>query len=128
MSSGEIDGMPMAWLTTPMMPTAVPRAKSAEMIGRMAAKTEPNTRSRTTRASRTPRPVLLKDGLLACSASCPVTATVRPSPDVLVTSWTNFFDSAPEMLLANLSKVTWRNPTVLSALMFDVLTRLPDAS
>ena len=128
MSSGEIDGMLMAWLTTPMTPTAVPRAKRAETMGRRAAKTEPKTRSSTISARITPSPVLPIDTRLACSASWPVTATVRPSRDVPVTVLTNFLDSAPEMSLASLSKGTWRNPTVRAALMFEVLTRLPDAS
>ena len=43
------------------MPIAVPSANSAEMIGSNAAKTDPNTRSNTINASKTPRPLLLKD-------------------------------------------------------------------
>ena len=120
--------MPMAWLSTPMTPTAVPRAKRAEMIGRRAAKTEPKTSSSTISARSTPSPVLLRDTLLAFSASCPVTATVRPSPDVPVMVLTNVLASLFEMLLACLSKLTWKNPTVRSALMLVVLTRLPVAS
>ncbi len=58
--------------------------------------------------------MLLNEGLLAFSASAPVTATVRPSPDVLVTVLTNFFASAFEMLFGCLSNVTWRKPTVWS--------------
>ena len=61
--------MPMTWLSRPMRPMAVPSAKRAEMIGSRAAKTEPNTSSSTIRASSTPSPVLLKDWLLANSAS-----------------------------------------------------------
>ena len=86
----------------------------------MAAKIEPKTRSSTTRASSTPRPVLLKDWLLACSARGPVTATVSPSPEVLVTVSTNFLASAVEMFCVCLSKVTWKKPTVWSLLMLDV--------
>ena len=69
MSSGEIEGMPMPWLSTPITPTAVPSANSAERMGRMAAKNDPKTSSSTIRASSTPSPVLLKDWLLAFSAS-----------------------------------------------------------
>ena len=76
----------------------------------MAAKTEPKTSSSTISASSTPRPVLLKDWLLACSASGPVTATVSPSPDVLVTVLTNFFASAFEMLLGLLVEVHLEEP------------------
>ncbi len=123
-----MDGIPMAWLRTPMTLYAVPRAKRAEMIGRRAAKTEPKTSSSTTRARSTPSPVLPIETRLACSASCPVTATVRPWPDVLVTVWTNFFPSAPEMSFASLLKGTWKNPTVWCALTSVVPTRLPAAS
>ena len=76
-------------------------------------------------ASRTPSPVLLKDCLLACSASGPVTATFSPSAEVLVTVSTNVFASLFEMLLVCLSKLTWKNPTVWLALTLDVLTRFP---
>ena len=66
------------------------------------------------RARITPRRVLLKEGLLAFSARAPVTATVSPCPDVVVTVETNFFASAFEMLFGCLSNVTWRKPTVSS--------------
>ena len=98
------------------------------MIGRRAAKKEPKTRSSTTSASSTPSPVLPIDTWLACSASCPVTATVRPSPDVWVTVLTNFLPSAPEMSFGSLLKGTWKNPTVWLALTSVVETRLPAAS
>src|SRR6516165_10637733 len=120
--------MPMAWLSNPMMPMAVPRANSAEMIGSSAAKTEPNTKSSTINASKTPSPELLKDWLLANSANCPVTDTVRLESDVLVTAWTNFVASLCGSLFGSLSKLTCRNPTVRSGLMLAVLTRLPDES
>jgi hypothetical protein len=81
--------------------------------------------NRTTKASSTPSPVLLKDWLFAFSASAPVTATFRPSPDVPVMVSTNVLASEFEMLLVSLSKSTWRKPTVRSALMFVVSTRLP---
>ena len=80
----------------------------------MAAKIEPKTSSSTISASSTPRPVLLKDWLLACSASGPVTATVSPSPEVFVTASTKFLASAFEMFWVCLSKLTWKNPTVRS--------------
>ena len=118
----------MTWLSMPMTPTAVPSANMAEMIGRRAAKTEPKTSNRTIRASSTPSPVLLNDGLLAFSASCPVTETVSPSPDVLITVSTKFLASVCPMLFDCLSKGTWKNPTVRLALMSVVLTRLPAAS
>ncbi len=69
MTSGEMDGIPMALLTRPMTPTAVPSANRAEMIGSKAAKMDPKMSSSTMSASSTPRPVLEKDWLLACSAS-----------------------------------------------------------
>ena len=62
-----------------MMPMAVPRANSAEMIGRRAAKKEPKTNSSTTQGEEHAEPVLLNDWLLAFSARWPVSATVRPS-------------------------------------------------
>ena len=72
--------------------------------------------------------MLLNDGLLAFSASCPVTATVSPSPDVLVTASTKFLASVFPIVLDCLSKGTWKNPTVRFALTSVVLTRLPVAS
>ena len=116
------------WLTSPMMPTAVPSANRAETIGRMAANTDPKTRRSTTRARSTPSPVLLKDGLFAFSARAPVTDTLSPSPDVPVTVSTNFFDSALEMSLGCFENWTGRKPTVLSALILLVSTRFPAAS
>ncbi len=56
-----MDGMPRTWLSRPMTPTAVPRARSAERIGRMAAKNDPKTSSSTISASNTPSPLLLND-------------------------------------------------------------------
>ena len=44
-----------------MTPMAVPRAKSAETMGRMAAKNDPKMRIRTMKARSTPTPVPLKD-------------------------------------------------------------------
>ncbi len=61
--------------------------------------------------------MLLKDWLLAFSASGPVTATVSPSPEVLVTASTKFLASVFEMFWVCLSKLTWKNPTVWSLLM-----------
>ena len=45
----------------PMTPMAVPKARRAERIGRMAAKIEPKMSNSTISASSTPRPVLLND-------------------------------------------------------------------
>ena len=123
-----MEGMPRAWLNRPMTPMAVPSASNAERIGRMAAKIEPKTSSKTIKASSTPRPVLLKDWLLACSASGPVTATVSPSPEVFVTASTKFLASALEMFWVCLSKLTWKKPTVWSLLMVGLsvgLVRFP---
>jgi hypothetical protein len=116
-SSGEMEGMARTWLNKPITPTVVPKARSAERIGRRAAKMEPKMSSSTINASSTPSPVLLKDWLLAFSASGPVTATVSPSPEVLVTALTKFLASVFEMFWVCLSKLTWKNPTVWSLLM-----------
>ena len=83
----------------------------------MAAKIDPKMSNNTMSASSTPSPVLLNDWLLACSASGPVTATVNPSPEVLVMALTKFLASAFEMFWVCLSKLTWKNPTVWSLLM-----------
>ena len=120
--------MERTWLTKPMTPTAVPSANRAEMIGRRAANTDPKMRRSTTRARSTPRPVLLKDGLLAFSARAPVTETLSPSPEVPVTVSTNFFASAFDISFGVFENWTWRKPTVLSALMLVVSTRFPEAS
>ena len=127
-SSGEIEGMPMAWLKTPMTPMAVPSANNAETMGNNAAKIEPNTSSSTISASSTPRPVLLKDWLLAFSASGPVSDTVNPSPEVPVTMAMYCLASALLRLLVCLSKLTGIQPTVRASLMFVVLTRFPALS
>ena len=111
-----------------MIPMAVPSANSADTMGKMAAKKEPKTINSTTRARSTPSPLLLNDWLLANSASWPVAATVRPEPEVCTAAFTKSFASEPEMFWASLSKVTGKNPTVRSGLMFAVSTRLPAAS
>ena len=73
-------------------------------------------------------PVLLNDWLLAFSARGPVSATVRLCVDAAVTMSTNCSTSAFEMLLGSLSKLTWSQPTVRSALTFVMSTRLPASS
>ncbi len=58
-----------------MTPMAVPRAKSAETMGSIAAKNDPKTSISTTKARSTPTPVPLKDCGFVNSANWPETAT-----------------------------------------------------
>ena len=76
-----------------MTPTAVPRANSAEMIGRIAAKNDPKMTPSTMKARTTPGRVPPKDCLLDNSASWPVTATWRWPPAGAVAVSTNLFAS-----------------------------------
>src|SRR5260370_38356141 len=95
----------------PITDRAVASAMPVESSGRSAARNDPKTKNRATRAAATPNSVLFDDDGFVDAATSPSTSTCKLRPFELRAALTKLVASDAEMNFASLEKFTVANAT-----------------